>query len=338
MPSRSSADVLELEADLFGDDLAAGEDGDVLEHGLAALAEAGGLDRDAAEGAADLVDHQGGERLALDVLGDDHQRLAGLHDLLEHGQQVADRGDLRADQQDVGVLEDGLHALGVGHEVGGDVALVEAHALDEVHVHAEGLGLLDGDDPVLADLVDGLGDHLADLGVRGRDGRDLGDLGLGVGLLGDAAQRGHRGLDAGLDALLERHRVGPGGHVAQALVDHGPGQDGGGGGAVTGHVVGLLGDLLDQLGADLLEGVLELDLLGDGDTVVGDGRGAPLLVEHDVAALRAEGDADGVGELVHAALEGPAGLLVERDQLGHLGSSSVVVSTQGRLALYRVEC
>ena len=36
--------VLELEADLLGDDLAAGEDGDVLEHGLAALAEAGRLD------------------------------------------------------------------------------------------------------------------------------------------------------------------------------------------------------------------------------------------------------------------------------------------------------
>ena len=64
--------VLELEPDLFGDDLAAGEDGDVLEHGLAALAEARGLDGDRAEGAADLVDHQGGEGLALDVLGDDH--------------------------------------------------------------------------------------------------------------------------------------------------------------------------------------------------------------------------------------------------------------------------
>src|SRR4029450_4391967 len=78
------ADVLELEADLLADDLAAGEDGDVLEHGLAAVTEAGGLDGDALEGAADLVDDQGGQGLALDVLGDDHDRLAALHDLLEH--------------------------------------------------------------------------------------------------------------------------------------------------------------------------------------------------------------------------------------------------------------
>ena len=35
--------VLELEADLLGDDLAAGEDRDVLQHGLAAVAEARAL-------------------------------------------------------------------------------------------------------------------------------------------------------------------------------------------------------------------------------------------------------------------------------------------------------
>jgi hypothetical protein len=34
----------------------------------------------------------------------------------------------------------------------------------------------------------------------------------------------------------------------------------------------LLGDLLDQLGAHVLVRVLELDLLGDGDAVLGDRR------------------------------------------------------------------
>src|SRR5690606_7709708 len=74
---------LQLEADLLGDDLAAREDGDVAEHGLAAVAEARGLDGDGLEGAADLVDDQGRQGLALDVLGDDQQRLARLHDLLQ---------------------------------------------------------------------------------------------------------------------------------------------------------------------------------------------------------------------------------------------------------------
>ena len=97
-----------------------------------------------------------------------------------------------------------------------------------------------------------------------------------------AADGGGDGL---LDAPLERHRAGAGGHVAQTLVDEGLGEHGGGGGAVTGDVVGLGGDLLHQLGAHVLEGVLQLHLAGDGDAVVGDGGGAELLVDDDVAAL-----------------------------------------------------
>src|SRR5690606_27670540 len=139
---------------------------------------------------------------------------------------------------------------------------------------------------------------------------------LGLDLLGELGQLLADAGDGGLDAALQADRVGAGGHVAQALAHQGLGQHGGGGGAVTGDVVGLLGDLLDELGADLLVRLLELDLLGDGDTVVGDGGGAPLLLQHDVAALGAERHLDGVSERVHAALEAATGFLVERDQFG----------------------
>ena len=82
--------VLELETHLFADDFAAGEDGDVFQHALAAVAEARGLDGDAGEGAAQLVDHQSGQGFALDVLSDDEQRFARLDDLLQHRQKVLD--------------------------------------------------------------------------------------------------------------------------------------------------------------------------------------------------------------------------------------------------------
>ena len=58
------------------------------------------------------------------------------------------------------------------------------------------------------------------------------------------------------------------------------------------------------------------------DAVVGDGGGAPLLLQHDVAALGAEGDPDGIGEHVHAPLETAASLFIESDDLGHSGGSS----------------
>src|SRR4029078_2762593 len=103
-------------------------------------------------------------------------------------------------------------------------------------------------------------------------------------------------------------RVGAGGHVAQALADHRLGQHGRRRRAVTGDVVGLLGDFLDELGPDLLVGVLQLDLLGDAHTIVGDGGRAPLLLEDDVAALGAERDLDRVGELGYPSLAPAAGL------------------------------
>ena len=123
------------------------------------------------------------------------------------------------------------------------------------------------------------------------------------------------GLDGGVDAPLERERAGAGGDVAQALADHRLGQHGRGGGAVTRDVVGLGGDLLGQLGAEVLVRVLQLDLTGDGDAVVGDGRRAELLVDDDVAAPGADRHLHGVGKLVDAALEGAAGVLVELQDL-----------------------
>ena len=76
-------DVLELDAEVFAEETAAGEDGDVFEHGLAAIAEARGLDGADLEGAAELVHDEGREGFAFDVFGDDEQRPAGLGDLLE---------------------------------------------------------------------------------------------------------------------------------------------------------------------------------------------------------------------------------------------------------------
>ncbi len=98
-------DVLELDAEVFGDGLAAGQDGDVFQHGLAAIAEAGRLDGSHVQRAAQLVDDQGRERLAVDVLSDDHERLAVAGNLLEQRKQILHRADLLLVDQDVGLFE-----------------------------------------------------------------------------------------------------------------------------------------------------------------------------------------------------------------------------------------
>ena len=131
-----------------------------------------------------------------------------------------------------------------------------------------------------------------------------------------ALDLGDDGRDGLLDAALDDHRVGAGGDDPEALGDHRLAEHDRGGGAVAGDVVGLGRDFLEELRAHVLERVLELDVASDGDAVVGDGRGAELLVEDDVAALGADRDLDGVGEAVDAALERATSGLVEDELLG----------------------
>ena len=85
-------------------------------------------------------------------------------------------GDLLIGDEDIGVVHDGLHLLGIGDHVGGDIAAVELHALDNLGVGLGGLGLLNGDHAVGGDLLHGLGDQLADVLVAAGDGADTGDI------------------------------------------------------------------------------------------------------------------------------------------------------------------
>ncbi len=63
----------------------------------------------------------------------------------------------------------------------------------------------------------------------------------------------------------------------------------------------------------------KIDLLGDGDAVLGDGRRAEFLVDHHIAALRTEGDLDGAGEELDAAQDFLAGGVIEEQLFGRHG-------------------
>src|SRR5581483_485136 len=143
------------------------------------------------------------------------------------------------------------------------------------------------------------------------DGGDAGDVLLAVDLLRLRLQVLDHRVDGLLDAALQRHRIRAGRDVLQALADDGLGEHRRSRRAVAGNVVRRRRDLADELGALVLEDVLDLDLASNRDAVVRDRRRAELLVEHDVAALRAKGDLDRVREDVHAALEGAPRVLVE---------------------------
>jgi len=143
-----------------------------------------------------------------------------------------------------------------------------------------------------------------------------------VGRAGDVADFGDDGDNRLVDAALEVGGVITGRHILEAFADDGLGQHGGGGGAVTGVVGGARGDFLHQLGADVLVFILELDFLGDGNTVLGYRGGAEGALQHHVAAFRAEGHLDGVGEDVDTGDDAGAGVVAKQHFLcGHSDSS-----------------
>ena len=128
---------------------------------------------------------------------------------------------------------------------------------------------------------------------------------------------GNSGGDGLLHAALDVHGVGTGGNILHALGDKSLGQNGGGGGAVTSCIVGLGGDFANELCAHVLELILQFDLLGDGNAIVGDERAAELLAQHHVAALGAQGDLNGIGQLVDACAKCFTGVLALFDLFSH---------------------
>ncbi len=220
--------------------------------------------------------------------------------------------------EDIGIVKGDFHPLGISDHVGADVALVELKSFHHFEGGSHGLAVLDGNDAVLADLVHGFGDELAYALVIGGDGSHLGNLVPvlhGDGLLLELVD--HE-VDGPFDAGTHKHSVGAGSHVLHSLCDDGPGENSCGGGAVSGDVVGLGSDFLHQLGAGVLVHILKLDLLGDGDSVVGDGGRTELLLQNHVPALGPEGDTNGVGNFIDTAEHRAAGFFSENKNLSHV--------------------
>ena len=221
----------------------------------------------------------------------------GARHLLEDREQILHHADLPVGEEDQHVLQHRLHLLGVGDEVGREVAAVELQALDHLELGLGRLGLLDGDHALVADLLHRVGDHVADawslwaemvaicaFSSRLFTGRD------------SSFSASTAALGAAVETPLEIHRAGARHHVPHAVGEDGVGQDRRGAGAVAHRVAGALRGLADHLDPQVLHVIPELHLLGDRHAVVADDRRPEALLEEHALGLRPERDADRVGQ------------------------------------------
>src|SRR5208282_476878 len=299
--------VLQLDAQIFRDRLAAGQSRDVLQHCLAPIAEARSLDGRDLQRATQFVDDQSRQRFAFHVLSNDQERLAALGDLLQQWQQVFHGADFLFVDQDVRIFLYGLHALRVSDEVGREIAAIELHAFDNVKLRFKSLRLFNGNDAILADLLHRFGNDLANgLVVVGRDRAHLGDHLAGHGLaelvefaffavaffVESAGDEQNRLLDAALD----RHWIGTSSDGFHAFAINCLGQNGRGGGAVAGNVRSLRSHFADHLRAHVLDAIGQFNFFGNGDAVLGNGWRTEFLFNYNVAALGAKSNLHSVSQ------------------------------------------
>ena len=198
----SELDGVEGDAEILEDRLTAGQNGQIAHDRLATVTVAGGLHGHRLDDAAEFVDNQRSQRLPLNILSDDHQRLARLADRFEKRNKVLGRGDLLLEQEDVRVFVLADLRIGIGNEVRGEIAAVELHSLDDVDGRLRLLPLLDRDHAVLANLQKSLGEDAADRRiVVASDRRDLHQLLLV--LLIDRRRHGEDRFRDRLDRLVD---------------------------------------------------------------------------------------------------------------------------------------
>ena len=294
--------VLQFEATLFADNRTTGQDGDVFQHGLAAIAKARSLHSGHFQGTANLVHHQSAQGFTVHVFGDDDQRLTRLSHRLQNGQQLLHGRDLLVVDQDKGVFYVGNHFVGVRHKVGREVSAVKLHTLHDVHIGFRAFGFFYRDDPFLFHFGHGLSDQCSDRGiVVGGDRSDLLNLLIVVAdFLGHHLQFADDGGDRLINPALEVHGVRSSRYVPVAVVDDRLGQNSGRRRAVSGNVRGLRSDLFDHLGAQILDFVFELDFLGYRDPVFCHRGGAEGFFNDYIAAFGTQGHLYRIGQSVHS--------------------------------------
>lgn len=135
-------------------------------------------------------------------------------------------------------------------------------------------------------------------------------------------------INGSLDSASQVHGVHAGGDRLAALLEDGASKNGGSGGSITSLVVDLGSNLLDKGGTHVVVAILEFDILGDSDTILGDLWHAKSAVEDDVAATGSKSNLDGVGELVAAFEHKSTSISSELDVLGE-GSLGLVQEGAG---------
>jgi hypothetical protein len=307
---------------IFADELGTGSNGDIL-HGVAAVVtESWGFNGSDLKATTELVDNKGGEGLGLNVFSNEDEGLLFAHAVLEEGKELLDWGDLLVNQKDGSVLKLNLGGLLVGNEVRWHVTAVPSETFNVFYLSLEGFTFWDSDSSVSSELLENSSNKATDVTITvSRDSGNGFDFLSSLDWDSLLLKADNDGINGKLDSPAEVHGVHASSNRLAAFLENGTSEDGGGSGTITCLIVDLGSDLLDEGGTDVVVAILEFNILGNSNTVLGDLGHAKGSVENYIAAAGTEGNLYGIGEHVNALKHENASFNAESDVFGELLSS-----------------
>ena len=263
--------LFQSQTDFFGDNSAAGQNRDVLQHGFAAVAKTGSFHRNGFQNTANAVHHQSCQCFAFNIFGNNQQGAAGFGHLFQHRQQVADVADFFIKQQHKRIVQACDLFFQIVHKVRRQVATVKLHPFNHFQLVFQRFAVFHGDHAFFAHFLHRIGDDFAHLLIRvSRNRAHLRDLLVGFARFGDVCQLAHQRRNRFVNAAFQIGGVHASGNVFHAFGNNGLSQNGCGGGAIACHIVGFGRNFFHHLRAHVFKFVFQFNFFGYGNTVFGD--------------------------------------------------------------------
>ena len=163
------------------------------------------------------------------------------------------RADFLIGHQNSDIIVGRFHLLWIRHHVWREVSFVKLHSLRLFELNAKRLTLFNSDHTVFSYRLHRACDRLSDLGVIGRNGRDLFNrlghtrdrLGLRLNLLNECRKAFFHSTSKSLRINTSRHQL-------QPFIHHRLREDGRGRRSVTGNISGFGSNFFHELGTHIL--------------------------------------------------------------------------------------
>ncbi len=311
------SDIFQFNTQFVGNNIAAGQGSDILQHSFLAVAKARSLNSHAGECATQFVNNQSSSGFALNVVSDNQQLTASLHNFFQNRQQFLHGSNFLLNQQNEWVVQNSFHFIGISYHVGADIAAVKLHAFNHIAGGFKGLAVFNGDNAVFANFFHGLGNQFADFRVIGGNRSNLSNSLFAFNLTRILFDVFHSSVNRFVNAAFQDNRVGAGGNILNALVNDSLSQNAGRSGAVAGYVVGLGSNFFNQLSAHVLGSVFQVNFLGNAYTVVGNQRRAKFALQNYIAAFGPQSYFNRISQSVNTALQSITGVFFKNDLFSH---------------------